>query len=105
MPLRTYTIATSRTAPETRQAHIITFARDGQPPVDVALYKGRGGYCADHPRSGYALKAFDQVTQFGPPVSFAEAKSSLKMMLDELRGYEKIRDAAARLPVLNSAFN
>ena len=105
MPMKTYTIASRDAAPRTRKAHIITFSRDGQPPVDVALYKGQGGYLADHPRSGYALKVFDQVAQLGPPVSFAEAKSSLEMMLDELRGYEKVREAAAGLPVLNPDFN
>lgn len=105
MPMRTYTIASSHSDPETRKAHIITFSRDGQPRVDVAIYKAQGGYLADHPRSGYALKAFDQVSRFGAPVSFAEAKSSLEMMLDELNGYEKILEAAAQLPVLNSDFN
>lgn len=105
MPMRTYTIASSRAEPETRKAHIITFTRTGQPPVDVAIYKAQGGYHVDHPRSGYAMKVFDQVCRFGPPVSFAEAKGSLETMLDEMDGYEKIREAAARLPVLNSTFN
>lgn len=105
MPMRTYTIASSHAEPETRKAHIITFTRAGQPPVDVAIYKAQGGYHADHPRSGYAMRVFDQVSRFGPPVSFTEAKSSLQTMLDEMDGYEKIREAAARLPVLNSTFN
>tara|TARA_R100001369_G_scaffold19965_1_gene36298 strand:+ start:2677 stop:2994 length:318 start_codon:yes stop_codon:yes gene_type:complete len=105
MPLRTYTIASSHAEPETRKAHIITFSRAGKPPLDVALYKAQGGYNADHPRSGHALKAFDQVSPFGKPVSFAEAKRSLETMLDEMDGYEKISEAAARLPVLNDAFN
>ncbi|WP_288960213.1 hypothetical protein [uncultured Sulfitobacter sp.] len=105
MPMRTYTIASSHAEPETRKAHIITFSRAGQPPVDVAIYKAHGGYQVDHPRSGYAMKVFDQVSRFGSPVSFADAKSSLEIMLDQMDGYEKIREAAARLPVLNEAFN
>mgnify|MGYP003122943931 CR=1 FL=1 len=105
MPMKSYTIASSHAEPETRKAHIITFSRAGQPPVDVAIYKAQGGYHADHPRSGYAMKVFDQVSRFGPPVSFAEAKSALETMLDEMDGYAKIQEAAARLPVLNSTFN
>ena len=51
--------------------------------------QGPGGYHADHPRSGYAMKVFDQVSRFGPPVSFAEAKTSLETMLDEMDGYAR----------------
>lgn len=105
MAMKSYNVAMMDAAPKTRKAHIITFTRDGQPPVDVALYKTSGGYAADHPRSGYAIRAFDQICRFGPAVSFAEAKASLTMMLDEMEGYERIREACHRYPVLNPDFN
>ena len=72
--------------PATRKGHIVTFAHAGQSAVAVSLYKTRGGYNADHPRTGRSISAFDQVCRFGKPVSLKEAKDSLLMRLDEMKG-------------------
>ena len=105
MPMKTYTVAIHDAPNTTRKGHIVTFAREGCPPVDVALYRTSGGYAADHPRSGYAIRPFDQLARFGRPVPLAEAKASLLTMLDDLEGYERIREACDRYPVLNPDFN
>ncbi|WP_299794219.1 hypothetical protein [uncultured Marivita sp.] len=104
MPIKTYTIATNRAETEPRKGHIVSFAREGQTPVDVALYKTSGGYAADHPRTGYAIRAFDQISRMGPPVPFKAAKESLLFMLDDMEGYERIREGCRALPVLNPDF-
>lgn len=103
--MKTYLLASRLPKPETRKAHIVTFERPNQKPIDVALYKTRGGYCADHPRSGYAVSAFDQISLYGPPVLLGEAKERLLIMLDGMDGFEKITQAAKRLPVLNPGYN
>jgi len=102
--MKTYTIATSSPETQTRRGHIVSFARDGQPPVDVALYRTDHGYAADHPRTGYAMRAFDQIATRSQPVRLAEAKESLLFMLDDMEGYERIREGCSRLPVLNPDF-
>lgn len=105
MPMKTYNVAMMDAPNKSRKAHIVTFARDGKPPVDVALYKTGGGYAADHPRSGYAIRPFDQISRYGGPVRLTEAKASLLTMLDDLEGYERIIQACDRYPVLNPDFN
>ena len=107
MPMKTYTVAIHDAPNTTRKGHIVTFAREGRPLVDVALHKTSGGYAADHPRSGYAIRPFDQLARFGSPVPLTEAKAkaSLLTMLDELKGYERLREACDRYPVLNPDFN
>jgi hypothetical protein len=52
----------------------------------VALYKTRGDYNADHPRTGRSISTFDQVCRFGKAVTLEEAKDSLLMRLDEMKG-------------------
>ena len=77
MSVKTYTVAMQNGPPVTRKGHIVTFTRAGQPAVAVALYKTRGGYNADHPRTGRSISAFDQVCRFGKAVLLREAKDSL----------------------------
>ena len=104
MPMRTYAVARHDAPNDFRKGYIVTFARDGQPPLDVALHRTARGYLADHPRSGYSIGAFDQVSHWGKPVTLAEAKDSLMMLLDEMKGYERIREGCKALHVLNPAF-
>ena len=77
MSVKTYTVAMQNGPPVTRKGHIVTFTRAGHPAVAVALYKTRGGYNADHPRTGRSISAFDQVCRFGKAVLLREAKDSL----------------------------
>ena len=86
-----------------RHPHVI-FARSGQPAVAVALYNTRGGYNADHPRSGRSISTFDQVCRFGKAVTLKEAKDSLLMMLDELKGDDVLHRVADSYAVLNPDF-
>ena len=104
MSLKTYTVAMRNGPPATRKGHIVTFVRAGQPAVAVALYKTRGGYNADHPRTGLSISTFDQVCRFGKAVTLKEAKDSLLMMLDELKGDEALRRVADSYAVLNPDF-
>ena len=104
MSLKTYTVAMRNGPPVTRKGHIVTFARAGQPAVAVALYKTRGGYNADHPRSGRSISTFDQVCRFGKAVTLKEAKDSLLMMLDELKGDDVLHRVADSYAVLNPDF-
>ena len=77
MSFKTYTVAMRNGPIVTRKGHIVTFTRADQPAVAVALYKTRGGYNADHPRTGRSISAFDQVCRFGKAVLLREAKDSL----------------------------
>jgi hypothetical protein len=104
MSVKTYTVAMQNGPPVTRKGHIVTFTRAGHPAVAVALYKTRGGYNADHPRTGRSISAFDQVCRFGKAVLLREAKDSLLLMLDELKGDEALRRVADSYPVLNPDF-
>jgi len=104
MSLKTYTVAMRNGPPITRKGHIVTFARAGHPAVAVALYKTRGGYNADHPRTGRSISTFDQVCRFGKAVTLKEAKDSLLMRLDELKGDEALRRVADSYAVLNPDF-
>ena len=102
--MKTYLVARHDAEPTPRKAHIVTFTRTGQPPLDVALYRTSGGYAADHPRTGHAIRPFDQISQRGSPVTLKEAKDSLLFMLDDMEGYERIREGCRALPVLNPDF-
>ena len=104
MPLKTYAVARQDAPTTLRKGHIVTFARDGQPRLDVALHRSPRGFLADHPRSGYSIPGFDQVTPWGQPVPLAEATDRLLFLLDEMKGYERIRDGSKSQPVLNPSF-
>ena len=104
MSIKTYTLAMRNGPSVTRNGHIVTFTRSGQPAVAVALYKTRGGYNADHPRTGRSISTFDQVCRFGKAVTLKEAKDSLLLMLDELKGDEALRRVADSYAVLNPDF-
>lgn len=54
MPMKTYALAMRDGSRKTRQAHVVRFARDGHPPLEVALHRTPDGTTADHPRSGTA---------------------------------------------------
>jgi hypothetical protein len=104
MSIKTYTVAMRNGPPVTRKGHIVTFARAGQPAVAVALYQTRGGYNADHPRTGRSISTFDQVCRFGKAVTLKEAKDSLLTMLDELKGDKALRRVANSYAVLSPDF-
>ena len=76
MPMRTYAVARRDAPNEFRKGQIVTFAREGQPPLDVALHRTARGLLADHPRSGHSIGAFDQVSQWGNLVTLAEARDA-----------------------------
>lgn len=104
MTMKTYQTQLECGETELRKGHIIRVDGTDGTNIDIGLYKVKGGYAADHVRSGLALKLLDQVSRFGPPVKLSEAKEEVVAWLSETHHYAAVKITALKCKVLNPEF-
>jgi len=101
MSLKTYTVAMRNGPPVTRTSPLPAPVSQPSPWRSTRHAEAT---TPTIPRSGRSISTFDQVCKFGKAVALKEAKDSLLMMLDELKGDDVLHRVADSYAVLNPDF-